>query len=195
MRTNWRAIINLPSEKKSAAPDGAGSKAMTAPILIVAYGNPLRSDDGVGWCAADALSRIFSRSEAEILCFHQLGPELAETVSRFRHVIFVDAATTSPGCAPGEIRIEPIQMPDKDAGSQTRFAHHLTPATVMGLARTLFGANVQAHLATVTGQNFDHGEGLSPAVSSALPNLVSKIESLVRSASAAGPLPSASRKP
>jgi len=153
---------------------------MTTRVLIIAYGNPLRSDDGVGWRAADALTYVLAKTEAEILCFHQLGPELAETISHFRHVIFIDAATTSQGKVPGEIRIEPISPADKDATGPTRFSHHMTPPAVLGLAKTLYNAAVHAHLATVTGQSFDHGEGLSPAVNSALPDLVSKIESLVR---------------
>lgn len=150
-------------------------------VLIIAYGNPLRSDDGVGWRAADALSRIFSGSEAEILCFHQLGPELAETVSRFRHVIFIDAATKDEGRAAGEIRIVPLPAPDKDkdASGPTRFSHHLTPATVLSLATTLYHAQPQAELATVTGENFEPGEGLSAQVRTALAILVARIEDMV----------------
>ena len=147
-------------------------------VLIIAYGNPLRSDDGVGWHAVEALSPIFSGAEAEILCLHQLGPELAETVSRFRHVIFIDAVTTDEGRAPGEIRIVPIQTPDRDASGPTRFSHHLTPATIVALATTLYDAKLQAQLATVTGENFDHGEGLSARVRTALPILVARLEEM-----------------
>ena len=63
-----------------------------ARVLIVAYGNPMRSDDGLAWHAADKLEGKYSPSEVEILRVHQLAPELAENVSRSEAVIFVDAA-------------------------------------------------------------------------------------------------------
>ena len=38
-----------------------------ARVLIVAYGNPLRSDDGVAWRAADLLAEKFSIPEVEMV--------------------------------------------------------------------------------------------------------------------------------
>ncbi len=76
-------------------------------LLIIAYGNPLRSDDGVAWRAAAALQKIFSPDKAEILALHQLGPELAENASRSECVIFVDASTRSG--LPGEIQVKELQ--------------------------------------------------------------------------------------
>src|ERR1700758_3673560 len=80
--------------------------------LIIAYGNPLRSDDGVAWRAAEALRQKFSPAEVEIACLHQLAPELAETVSRFACVIFVDAASAPHAGRPGEIRVEELSHKD-----------------------------------------------------------------------------------
>ena len=62
-----------------------------ARVLIVAYGNPMRSDDGIAWRAADALAPKVSESDVEILRLHQLTPELADAVRNFGTVIFVDA--------------------------------------------------------------------------------------------------------
>ena len=79
---------------------------MAPRLLIVAYGNPLRSDDGVAWRAAAALPETFLPEEAEIVTVHQLGPELAESASRSECVIFVDAAS-GPG-HPGEIQAKEV---------------------------------------------------------------------------------------
>src|SRR5579862_9528285 len=57
---------------------------MPAKILIIAYGNPLRCDDGIAWRAADALAQKLSDSDVEIVRLHQLAPELAETISHFK---------------------------------------------------------------------------------------------------------------
>lgn len=146
-------------------------------ILIIAYGNPLRSDDGVAWRAAELLREKFSPDEIEILCLHQLAPELAEIVSQFPGVIFIDAAS-SPESDPGEICVK--ELGDDDlTDSANHFSHALSPLAVIRLAETLYRAKPRAFAVTVTGQNFDHGEALSPAAASALPQLVAGIEALV----------------
>ena len=149
-------------------------------VLIIAYGNPLRSDDGVAWRAAEALRKQFSPAEIEIEidCLHQLSPELAETASRFPCVIFVDAASLPEG-HPGEIRVGELGSKDP-ADSATHFSHALSPHAIVRLAETLYGAKPRAFAVTVTGQNFDYGEGLSPAIAAVLPHLVARIEVLVR---------------
>jgi hydrogenase maturation protease len=160
---------------------------MARKVLIVAYGNPLRCDDGIAWRAADALEGKFSEDEVEILRLHQLAPELAETASHFKWVIFVDAAAPSAGQGePGEIRFEKLTQEDSNA---TRFSHVVSPQTIVVLAARLFDADVKAFLATVIGANFDHGDSFSPAVSDALPILISKIESFVQSTLRADSLP------
>lgn len=137
----------------------------------------LRSDDGVAWSAAEVLRQKFSPAEIEIACLHQLAPELAETVSRFPCIIFVDAAS-SPEAHPGEIRVE--DLGGKIPTSVTGFSHALSPLAVMPLAESLYGAKPHAFAATVTRQNFDHGESLSPAVAAALPDLTARVELLVK---------------
>ena len=65
---------------------------MAARVLIIAYGNPLRCDDGVAWRAAEALEGKFPSEQVEILRLHQLAPELADAVRQRELVLFVDAA-------------------------------------------------------------------------------------------------------
>jgi len=147
-------------------------------ILIIAYGNPMRSDDGLAWRAADALENTFDSAEVEILRSHQLTPELAETVSRSQAVLFVDAASPDGGnCQPGEVCSTEVQV----SKSPPRFSHQLSPGAVVALARELYGAEPRSFSVTVTGQDFGHGELLSPAVEAAIPALVVRIEGLVRS--------------
>lgn len=140
-------------------------------VLIVAYGNPLRSDDGIAWRVADALEGKFP--DVEILRLHQLAPEVAYSVSRFETVVFVDAAN-EPG-TPGDIRVEAVSAEDATSSS----SHALSPATVMALARQLYSASPQSFCVIMTGENFDHGESLSPTVAAALPNLLATVERLI----------------
>jgi hydrogenase maturation protease len=147
--------------------------------LIVAYGNPLRSDDALAWIAAESLRARLPHEEVEILCLQQLGPELADAISRFECVIFVDAAS-SPG-RPGEIQL--LELPDVSAGSipLSSFGHAVSPEMILRLGIHLYGAKPRAFSATIVGANFEHGESLSPAVRDAIPLLVSRIAELVES--------------
>jgi hydrogenase maturation protease len=150
-----------------------------ARILIIAYGNPLRCDDGLAWRAADEMEKRFSGAPVEILRTHQLAPELAETVSRFEAVIFVDAASADgTNSSPGEVRSAAVVASE----GAPRFSHQLSPGAVLALATQLFGRAPRAFSVTLTGECFDHGESLSLVVEAALPALVARIEALVRCA-------------
>lgn len=74
-------------------------------VLVIGYGNPLRSDDALGWRVGEALrerlEHQFSKIEAqtrtdpanvEVITCQQLNPELADPISRADLVLFVDAA-------------------------------------------------------------------------------------------------------
>jgi hydrogenase maturation protease len=130
--------------------------------LILGYGNPLRSDDGVGWKAALLLERELSSPFLRVVTSQQLIPELAEDVSRSSRVLFLDAARHG---SPGEIRMEPA---GRDANAQAEdFSHYLAPAALLELAYRHFTAEPEATLLTLTGQNFDFGEFFSAPVAAA----------------------------
>jgi hydrogenase maturation protease len=148
---------------------------MAPRLLIVAYGNPLRSDDGVAWRVAAELQKKLPPDQAEILTLHQLGPELAENASRSECVIFVDAAA-GPG-RPGEILL--IEISESDSGHETSaFCHAMSPSHVLALAAELYQCRPRGFAITVVGANFNHGESLSPAVEAALPVLLARVEEL-----------------
>jgi hydrogenase maturation protease len=160
-------------------------------VLIVAYGNPMRCDDGLAWRAADELERKLSGSEIEILRVHQLAPELAENLTRCDTVIFVDAASADRGNGnPGEVRCLEVGSSE----GPPRFSHQLSPGAVVALARQLYGAMPHAFTVTLTGECFDHGDFLSPRVATAIPALVVRIEALVQAALSNESLPPASDK-
>src|ERR1017187_7308080 len=60
--------------------------------LILAYGNPLRGDDGIGPEAGERLRSIIQDSDVEIRTMHQLTPELMEPISRAARVLYGRAA-------------------------------------------------------------------------------------------------------
>ena len=142
-------------------------------VLIVAYGNPLRSDDGLGWIIADELRCRLASPEVEVVRLQQLLPEVAESVSRAETVIFVDASRDGE---PGDIRCQPVAAPP----TRVQFSHQLSPADVLGLACQLYGATPQASCVTLAGECFEHGEGLSQKVGARLPLLAARVEQLTK---------------
>jgi len=142
-------------------------------VLIVAYGNPQRGDDGVGWVIAAQLRRTLVSPEVQILQLQQLVPEVAADVSRVEAVVFVDASCQG---VPGEIRRKPVTA----TPGKVRFSHHLSPADVLELARQLYGAAPQAFCISLTGHNFGHNEELSPTATAQLPQLAAAVQELAK---------------
>ena len=145
-------------------------------VLIIAYGNPLRSDDGVALRVAEQLEAKFSADDVEIVRPQQLGPELAEAASRSRLVIFVDAAAGTG--EPGAIQIRELSAGGSEMKASV-FGHAIPPVAVIGLARQLYGASPKAYSATVVGESFEHGELLSSIVNAAVPLIVERIRELI----------------
>jgi hydrogenase maturation protease len=151
-----------------------------ARTLIIACGNPLRSDDGLGWRAAERLSGSQLPEGVQIIRCHQLTPDLAHTVSRASAVLFIDAAH---GSRPGEMVAAPLQ-PESRSSSLT---HQLSPGAIVRLSEELYGAHPRAFTITVCGECFAHGETLSPKVTEALPRLLALVEEILRRPSELNP--------
>ena len=82
-----------------------------------------------------------------------LTPELAEAVSRARIVIFVDAAVDTPR----EVQMRKLAP----AESSQVMAHAASPATLLALARDVFGHAPEAWLLTIPVEDISIGEELS----------------------------------
>jgi hydrogenase maturation protease len=144
---------------------------MATRVLVLAYGNPLRSDDGVAWQVADVLrGRCAS---ARIVSSHQLTPEFAETAAEADCVLFIDAAQDGE---PGHILCTPVDS----KVDQVQSSHWLTPAQLIALCRQLYGHAPRAVTISIAGACFDHGETLSETITAALPELIDRAEILVR---------------
>jgi hydrogenase maturation protease len=150
----------------------SAGKSLMPQLLLIGYGNPLRGDDGVGWVAAEILSQQYPA--ATTLLRHQLTPELAETMSQFEQVLFVDATAVG---IPGQITCHPL-APHNEGGEL--FSHTCNPSSLLHMAQALYGRAPTAHLFTVAGASFGYEETLSPAVTAALPQLCAEIEKIVR---------------
>ncbi len=139
-------------------------------ILIVGYGNPDREDDGGAWHVLDRLAQCMGRPEParavesllhsdgvpDLLCILQLDPDLAKIVAEYDRICFVDAHT---GAYAEDVRFEEIA-----SGFQASpFTHHMTPGTVLALAKALHGRAPQGAVVSVRGYQFGFARALSSA--------------------------------
>jgi len=145
-------------------------------ILIVGYGNPLRGDDGLAWWVIEELSREGLPDDVEVIVQHQLTPELALSVSRAARVLFIDASRVG---TPGNITSESV----KAQPLKSTFSHEFSPATILSLVEQLYGKCPEATIISLCGENFDHGELLSPKVKAGLPRLMDLIREQIKSPS------------
>jgi hydrogenase maturation protease len=141
--------------------------------LIIGYGNPLRSDDGVGRRAAEALFEEWPEDAVRVESVSQLTVEMAEEASRCNLAVFIDADW---GAVPGRIHSHRVQP---ETASTASLTHHLTPSVLLAIAQQLYGRIPEAVLVSMGGGSFDHGEGLSPSVEAAFPDLVAHVKKLV----------------
>jgi hydrogenase maturation protease len=146
-------------------------------LLIIGYGNPLRSDDGFGWHAAQRLSTSLQGSDVEVITRQQLTPDLAETASHFPLVIFIDAARDLP---PGELRCQKIDIDEsRQKPEVSGLTHFLTPASLLSWTVDLYAKFPEAYYISVGGESFAEGEEISAAVQSAFRLVQAQLQSIL----------------
>ena len=146
-----------------------------ARCLILACGNTLREDDGVGPFLADwAEEHWRGDARVRVICDHQWTPDMAEEVAAAEVVIFVDCSLDQ---APGQIVLRELSSAQLKPGLVT---HHLGAAELLRVAEDLFGTQPRrACLLTIGAGSIELGEGLSPAVRDALPDAETLLDETV----------------
>ena len=150
--------------------------ALTMPrCLILACGNTLRSDDGIGpWLAEWAEDRFRSEAGLRVLARQQWTPELAEVVAHAHAVLFIDCSVDS---APGSVKIAPVESNIALQGIAT---HHQGAAELLALTRDLYSTQpTTAKLLTIGAGSTELGEKFSAAVNAALPKACRMIQEAV----------------
>jgi len=136
--------------------------------LILGYGNIDRQDDGVAWHVLAGLCRKLGRpipvsqddefinpgSSPDLFFYLQLAPELAEIIAAYDRVCFVDAHT---GSVPEDLHMAEV----KPEYQSSPFTHHMTPATCLSFAKTIYQRDVEGYLISVRGYEFGFSHELS----------------------------------
>lgn len=130
-------------------------------VLVIGYGNILRSDDGAGPAVAKRLAQVL-RSCPGCRCdvAQQLVPEHAEDLVYAPRVVFIDASVEVPA---GGVRVERV-VPSEP--SPHNLTHHLAPQTLLWMAGMLFGRVPQAWSVAIGAADLSVGSHLSAVVDS-----------------------------
>ncbi|HOX57696.1 MAG TPA: hydrogenase maturation protease [Candidatus Paceibacterota bacterium] len=140
---------------------------LPAALLVIGYGNTLRRDDGVGPRVAETVASLALPGVRALVC-PLLTPELAEAVSEARLVIFVDAAVD----APRQVQMRKL-LP---AASSQIMAHAASPATLLAVARDVFGHAPEAWWLTIPVEDIGIGEELSPLAQRGFEHAVAEVK-------------------
>jgi hydrogenase maturation protease len=127
-------------------------------ILIYAFGNPGRQDDGLGNRLIEELGpwlRERGIDHVELESNYQLNIEDAETIRDRDIVVFVDASVED---------IEGFHMgPVKPSEGRSEFTlHAASPAYVLALCIRLYRKHPQTYLLQIRGYEWEFMEKLSP---------------------------------
>jgi hydrogenase maturation protease len=141
-------------------------------VLILACGNTLRSDDGVGpWLADWAAQQFAAQPEIRVISRQQWTPDLAEDIAQTKSVLFLDCSVES---APGSIQLRPVEPATPRQGLAT---HHQGAPELLALARDLYDSSPQhAQLMTIGASSTELGEEFSEPVLTALPQACALLE-------------------
>ena len=146
---------------------------MTDGVVVVGYGNALRTDDGLGWYAADRLASDPRLTGVTVLQRHQLMPELALDISAAALVVLVDASHALPA---GTFTVTQVE---RAGNAATTWSHHLSPPSLVALAHELYGQAPDVFLVTAGVESLEVGDRLSPVVAAVLPAVVDAVTDLV----------------
>lgn len=151
-------------------------KSTKARCLLLACGNTLRGDDGIGpWLANWAQERFADNPNLHVISQQQWTPELAADLASAEAVLFVDCSITSP---PGSVELVDVQPAQQSQGAGT---HHLSAAELLGMARELYGSLPRpTQLLTVGAGSTELSEGFSQPVLDAIPLACAQLDGVLR---------------
>lgn len=153
---------------------GGEVEARTVGLLVIGFGNTLRSDDGAGVLVAEAVAS-WDRPGVRALAVHQLAPELAESLADADRVAFVDARLAADGEGLSISPVEPSTSP-RPAG------HTSDPRSLLAMARWLHGRSPRAWLLTIPGADFSIGEDMSAMAARGVDEALARIAELAEQA-------------
>ncbi|HZZ80008.1 MAG TPA: hypothetical protein VFE62_15925 [Gemmataceae bacterium] len=94
--------------------------------------------------------------DVEVICVHQLVPELCDHIKNAERILFIDAAILGNG--------EPFRCEHlRSVKSRCALGHHETASNVLALTHELYHHAPEAWLLSIAACSFEHGDPLTPS--------------------------------
>lgn len=126
-------------------------------ILIYAYGNPGRQDDGLGNCLIEVLLPWLGKKGLDNVrteSNYQLNIEDADAIADVDYAIFVDASI-------GEIEDIHFGVVEPSEGKSEFTMHAASPAYILALCQRIYNKYPETYLLQIRGYEWEFKEGLS----------------------------------
>lgn len=147
---------------------------MAKRVAIIGIGNILMSDDGAGVRVLEFLDSL--PDNVEIIELATGGMSLLHKLDGLDMAIIADAVDF--GCKPGEVRV--FKPEDVTSIKTVGYSlHDLDILKVLELAKQMGTLPKHVFIAAIQPKSLEMGEGLSPEVEKALPELARQIHSLL----------------
>lgn len=142
--------------------------------LIIGYGNSLRTDDGIGWHAAERMQTDERFANFRVVSAFQLTPEMAYDFSESDLVVLVDAREDIEADV-GSIRVREVHA-STDVGISS---HHTTPEAILGLVAEMNLPMPRCITVEVAARAFDDGAQLTAHMERSLDGVLDAVASVV----------------
>ena len=155
--------------------------AVTAVVTVIAVGNPYRGDDGVGAAVLAAVSESLGPDPRVRLV--ELDGEPVRMMQAWEGsalVWLVDAMSSD--VPPGSLQEVDARRLDEGDSSWRGVGggHALGLREAIEFAAALDRLPAEIRVLGIEGETFDHGEGLSPAVTHAVPAAAARLVAAIR---------------
>lgn len=146
-------------------------------ILVIGYGNEIRSDDGAGRLLAEIVE-AWDLPNVRTISARQLVPEMAEELSQARLAIFADAYEAERQRDPVDSDDEDEAEPPDDfltrlvrirpAASDSPLGHSPEPGMLLVYAGAIYGHMPHAWMIALPGACFELGDTISQGTDDAI---------------------------
>lgn len=164
--------LRSPRIDPAAFPGSSGRRRNPSCTLILALGNPIRGDDGVGLAVLNSLECSKALPEnTDLLSYSGGGLLNLLLTGHYERVIIVDAAMM--GCPPGEWRRFALQEVNLEkTGTSDRLSlHEASLAEIISLAKALGITLPEVIIFGVQPENLSQSSTISEPVKQSIPRI------------------------
>ena len=146
-------------------------------MLVIGIGNTMRRDDGVGIVTVERLATRIAPDTADIVTMDGESTRLIEAWAASDRAVVVDAMRS--GELAGSVRRIEVGRDALPSWAPGASSHHAGLAEAVDLGRALDRLPEHLVIYGVEVHDVSAGEGLSPAVENAVPELVRQLQAEV----------------